>query len=136
MPRPESAALIETPDPLSEGELQQREQAAQIALFKMGVTFNVYGDRQGTERIFPFDIIPRIVAAAEWAKLEQGLKQRIRALNLFIADIYDQQQIIKDGVIPAELINSAKGFLKPCMDHLPQEINSVVTDKFLPLILP
>lgn len=118
-PRPESTALIETIDSLSPGELQQRQQAARIALFKMGVTFNVYGDRQGTERIFPFDIIPRIVAAAEWAKLEQGLKQRIEALNLFIADIYDQQQIIKDGVIPAELIDSAKGFLKPCMGLKP-----------------
>lgn len=118
-PRPESTALIETINSLSEGELQQRQQAAKIAMFKMGITFNVYGDGQGTERIFPFDIIPRIVAAAEWAKLEQGLKQRIRALNLFIADIYNQQQIIKDGVIPGELLDSAKGFLKPCMGLKP-----------------
>ena len=104
---------------LSAGELQQRQHAAQVALFKEGVTFNVYGNNQGTERIFPFDIIPRIVAAGEWAKLEQGLKQRTLALNLFLADIYHEQKIIKDGVIPAELIYSAKGFLKPCMGLQP-----------------
>ena len=118
-PRPESQPLIEKINSLSDGELQQRQQAARIALFKMGVTFNVYGDDRGTERIFPFDIIPRIVAAREWAMLERGLKQRIHALNLFIADIYDQQKIVKDSVIPAELINSAKGFLQPCIGLKP-----------------
>lgn len=118
-PRPEAALLIERINTLSANELQQRQHAAQIALFKEGVTFNVYGNNQGTERIFPFDIIPRIVAAHEWAKLEQGLKQRTLALNLFLADIYHEQKIIKDGVIPAELIYSAKGFLKPCMGLQP-----------------
>ncbi|MBD2042770.1 circularly permuted type 2 ATP-grasp protein [Microcoleus sp. FACHB-672] len=118
-PRPEATPLIERIHSLSEGELKRRQQAAQIALFKQGVTFSVYGDSEGTERIFPFDIIPRIVAAGEWAKLERGLKQRIFALNLFIADIYDEQKIIKDGIIPAELIHSAKGFLPPCMGLKP-----------------
>ncbi|MBD1937150.1 circularly permuted type 2 ATP-grasp protein [Microcoleus sp. FACHB-68] len=118
-PRPEATPLIERIHSLSEGELKRRQQAAQIALFKQGVTFSVYGDSEGTERIFPFDIIPRIVAAGEWAKLEAGLKQRIFALNLFIADIYGEQKIIKDGIIPAELIHSAKGFLPPCMGLKP-----------------
>lgn len=118
-PRPEATPLIERIHSLSEGELKRRQQAAQIALFKQGVTFSVYGDSEGTERIFPFDIIPRIVAAGEWAKLEQGLKQRIFALNLFIADIYGEQKIIKDGIIPIELIHSAKGFLPPCMGLKP-----------------
>ncbi len=114
-PRPEAIPLIERIHSLGEGELQQRQAAAQAALFQMGVTFNVYGDSQGTERIFPFDIIPRIVSAAEWQRLEQGLKQRIYALNLFIDDVYHDQKILKDGVIPAELIETAKGFLRPCI---------------------
>lgn len=118
-PRPEAAPLIDRINTLSEGEILQRQQAAQITLFKMGVTFNVYGDKEGTERIFPFDIIPRIVSASEWSLLEQGLKQRIHALNLFLTDIYGDQKIVKDGVMPAELIYSATGFLKPCIGLKP-----------------
>ena len=118
-PRPEAALLIERINSLSPEQLRQQQQAAQIALFKLGVTFNVYGDNQGAERIFPFDIIPRIVSAPEWTRLEQGLKQRIIALNLFLADIYNEQKILKDGIIPAELIYSAKGFLKQCMGLRP-----------------
>ncbi len=120
-PRPEVSPLIEKIHALGDGELLQRQQAAQIALFKLGVTFNVYGDSQGTERIFPFDIIPRIIAAQEWATIERGLKQRIHALNLFLADIYDQQKIIKDKIIPGEIIYSAKGFLPPCMGLKPPQ---------------
>jgi uncharacterized circularly permuted ATP-grasp superfamily protein len=120
-PRPEATLLIERIQSLTLEELQRRQQAAQNALFKLGVTFNVYGDNQGTERIFPFDIVPRIVSAQEWSWLEQGLKQRIHALNLFLADIYGEQKILKDGIIPAELIYSASGFLKPCMELQPPQ---------------
>jgi uncharacterized circularly permuted ATP-grasp superfamily protein len=120
-PRAEATLLIERIQSLTLEELQRRQQAAQNALFKLGVTFNVYGDNQGTERIFPFDIVPRIVSAQEWSWLEQGLKQRIQALNLFLADIYGEQKILKDGVIPAELIYSASGFLKPCMELKPPQ---------------
>ncbi|MEB3829286.1 circularly permuted type 2 ATP-grasp protein [Phormidium sp. CCY1219] len=120
-PRPQATPLIQRIDSLSEGELQQRQQAAQIAMFKLGVTFNVYGDNEGTERIFPFDLIPRIVVADEWAYIDRGLKQRIHALNLFLADIYGEQKIIKDGIIPEELIKSAKGFLEPCIGLKPPE---------------
>lgn len=118
-PRPEATVLINRINSLLPGEIQQRQQAAQIALFKQGVTFNVYGDSQGAERIIPFDIIPRTVSAHEWTHLERGLIQRVQALNLFISDVYNQQKILKDGVIPAELIYSAKGFLKPCMGLQP-----------------
>lgn len=118
-PRPEATLLVERINSLSTGELKRRQQAAQIALFKLGVTFNVYGDSQGSERIFPFDIVPRIVSASEWTRLEQGLKQRIYALNLFLGDIYHEQKILKDGVIPAELIYSASGFQKACMGLQP-----------------
>lgn len=118
-PRPEADLLIERISSLSAEELQQRQQAAQVALFKLGVTFNVYSDGQGTERILPFDIIPRIVSAQEWTRLEQGLKQRTYALNLFLADIYGEQKILKDGVIAEEVVYSATGFLKPCLGLQP-----------------
>ena len=120
-PRPEAIPLIERINSLSPVELQQRQQAAQNTLFKLGVTFNVYSDNQGTERILPFDIIPRTLSVQEWSKLEKGLKQRIEALNLFLADIYGDQKIVKDGVIPAELIESASGFLKPCIGLKPPQ---------------
>jgi uncharacterized circularly permuted ATP-grasp superfamily protein len=114
-PRPEALPLIERIHSLSPGDLTQRQRAAQQAFFKLGVTFGVYSDEQGGERIFPFDIIPRIISSAEWQRLEQGLKQRIHALNLFIDDLYHDQKIVKDGIIPAELIVSATGFLPPCI---------------------
>jgi uncharacterized circularly permuted ATP-grasp superfamily protein len=118
-PRPAAASLIQWMQQLGDKELQQHQEAAQIALFNLGVTFNVYSDNQGVERVFPFDIIPRIVSAQEWQWLEQGLKQRIRALNLFLTDIYNEQKIVQDGKIPSELINSAKSFLKPCIGLKP-----------------
>lgn len=118
-PRPEAAPLIERIRALSVEELVQRQQAAQRALFKLGATFNVYSDNQGTERILPFDIIPRIVSAHDWQWLERGLKQRIHALNLFLGDIYGEQKILKDGVIPEEIIRSSKGFLQPCLQLQP-----------------
>ncbi|MCL6434252.1 MAG: circularly permuted type 2 ATP-grasp protein [Leptolyngbyaceae cyanobacterium HOT.MB2.61] len=118
-PRPEAIPLINRINSLSAEEVQRRQQAAQIAMFKMGVTFNVYNDGQGTERIFPFDIIPRIVSAEEWEFIERGLKQRIYALNQFIGDIYGDQKILRDGIIPTELIYSATGFLKPCIGLKP-----------------
>lgn len=118
-PRPEAAALIDRINALPVEDVVRRQQAAQSALFKLGVTFNVYGDNQGTERILPFDLIPRIISGRDWERLERGLKQRIHALNLFLSDIYGEQKILKDNVIPAELIFSASGFHKPCMGLQP-----------------
>ncbi|MEL7034418.1 MAG: circularly permuted type 2 ATP-grasp protein [Cyanobacteria bacterium J06592_8] len=120
-PRPEARLLIERINSLSPGELTMRQQAAQMALIKLGATFNVYEDHQGTERVFPFDIIPRIVSASEWTWLDRGLKQRIQALNLFIADIYSEQKIVKDRVIPSSIIQSSQGFLEPCMGLKPPQ---------------
>ncbi|MGP1384620.1 MAG: circularly permuted type 2 ATP-grasp protein [Thainema sp.] len=120
-PRAEAKLLIERLGSLSIDEIKRRQQAAQNALFKLGVTFNVYSDNQGTERIFPFDIVPRIVASKEWDWLERGLKQRIQALNLFIHDIYHDQKIINDDIIPRDLIESATGYLKPCIGLEPPE---------------
>jgi uncharacterized circularly permuted ATP-grasp superfamily protein len=87
----------------------------------MGITFNVYGADAGTEKIFPFDIIPRLVPGDEWDRLEAGLEQRIRALNLFLDDIYHDQKIIKDGVIPRHIIESAQGFRPVCHGLNPPE---------------
>jgi len=120
-PRPEAIPLIERINSLPADEILRRQEIAQNALFKLGATFNVYSDNRGTERIFPFDVIPRIVSAKEWAILSAGLKQRIYALNCFIADVYDAQKIINDGVIPGEIIASSKGFLKPCIGLKPPE---------------
>jgi uncharacterized circularly permuted ATP-grasp superfamily protein len=119
VPRSEAQPLIDRIESLTMAELQRRQRAAQSALFKMGVTFNVYSDNQGTEKIFPFDIVPRIVSASEWAFLDRGLKQRIEALNQFLGDIYGDQKILRDGIIPAELIESASGFHKVCMGLKP-----------------
>jgi uncharacterized circularly permuted ATP-grasp superfamily protein len=114
--RPRAAAqlLADRFEALGVEEIQRRQAAAERALLQMGITFNVYGDSAGTEKIFPFDLVPRIVAAEEWAKIERGLVQRIRALNLFIADCYGEQRIAKDGVVPKDLIESSKGFLPVC----------------------
>src|SRR5258706_7281082 len=114
-PRPAARALINFIDTMPEGELLRRQQSAERALLNMGITFNVYGDSAGTEKIFPFDLIPRIVSAYEWKQIEAGLKQRIHALNLFLNDIYHDQKIVKDGVVPAEVIRSAKSFRPQCV---------------------
>ena len=104
---------------LSKEEFMRRQISAERALMAMGITFNVYSENEGTERIMPVDIIPRIVSAKEWEKMEKGLTQRITALNLFLADIYSDQKIIKDGIIPKEVIYSSKNFLEPCMGIKP-----------------
>src|SRR5262245_27919527 len=118
-PRAAARALVQLIDALPDGELLRRQQSAERALLNMGITFNVYGDSAGTERIFPFDLVPRIVTAGEWATIERGLKQRIQALNLFIDDIYHGQRILKDGIIPPEVIRSARAYRAPCAGLTP-----------------
>jgi uncharacterized circularly permuted ATP-grasp superfamily protein len=121
VPREAASLLMSRLGNLSMGELVRRQQTAQNALFKVGVTFNVYSDNQGTERILPFDIIPRVVSLAEWERIEKGLEQRIHVLNLFLDDVYNEQKIIKDGVIPEHVIRSSKGFLPGCMGLKPPQ---------------
>lgn len=118
-PRPFIEPLLQRVRSLPAGELQQRQKTAQQVMFNIGATFAVYGAAEGTERIMPFDILPRVIPAQEWQALERGLKQRIAALNTFIADVYSDQKIIKDGVIPRELIESSKGYLRPCHNLKP-----------------
>jgi uncharacterized circularly permuted ATP-grasp superfamily protein len=95
---------------LSTVDLDQRRQMADQSFLAQGITFTVYSDNQGTERIFPFDLIPRIIPNSEWQKLEAGLVQRITALNLFLHDVYHEQNILRDGVIPRHYIEAAKHF--------------------------
>ncbi len=112
--RPEARMLLETIQSLDEGQLLRCQRSAERLLLQLGITFNVYGDSAGTEKIFPFDLIPRIVGSAEWDWIERGLKQRIHALNAFIDDIYHDQQILKDKVIPEEVIRSATFYRPQC----------------------
>ena len=114
-PRSGARLLKERIESLPDGELFARQAAAESLLLQNGITFNVYSDSAATEKIFPFDVIPRIVEAAEWDWIEKGLKQRVYALNLFIDDIYHQQKIVKDKVVPEYLIQSARSFRKECV---------------------
>lgn len=92
--------------------LLQKDKLASELFMNQGITFTVYSDDAGIEKIFPFDIIPRILTGAEWRHIELGITQRLRALNLFLKDIYSQQQILKDRVIPAELIASCPHYTR------------------------
>jgi len=127
-PRRSAIALINRIGSFPDTELTRRQQAAEAALLQMGITFAVYGDEAGTDRIFPFDIIPRIIDPADWEYIERGLKQRIYALNLFLEDIYNKQIILKEKIIPEELITSAKSFRPECIGvHPPKGIWCHVT---------
>jgi uncharacterized circularly permuted ATP-grasp superfamily protein len=113
-PRQGTGLLVHKINDLPPGELIRRQEAAERSLFRMGITFNVYGDSAGTEKIFPFDIIPRIVSAQDWDLIERGLAQRIRALNLFIADIYSEQRIVKENIVPEFLLQTCKAIRPQC----------------------
>jgi uncharacterized circularly permuted ATP-grasp superfamily protein len=119
LPRASARPLVHNIESLPEGELLNRQRAAERALLQMGITFNVYGEHAGMEKIFPFDLVPRIVPAAEWNRIERGLKQRNTALNLFINDLYHAQKILNDGVVPAEIVFSSKAYRKQCIGFNP-----------------
>ena len=97
---------------LSAEEMTHKDELAKKLFMSQGITFTVYSSGEGIEKIFPFDIIPRIVEASEWKHIETGIKQRLKALNIFLKDIYNQQFIIKDGIIPAKLIYSCPNFVR------------------------
>lgn len=120
-PHPWTLALHRRLAGLDAVELKRRQRAAERALFDMGITFNVYHHEEATEKIFPIDLIPRVVRGAEWNEIEQGLKQRIRALNLFIDDVYHDRKIVKEGIIPEEVILSSDGYLEACAGLNPSQ---------------
>lgn len=93
-------------------EMTRKDEQAKKLFMSQGVTFTVYSSGEGIEKIFPFDVVPRIIKADEWLQIEKGIKQRLKALNVFLKDIYHQQFIIKDGIIPAKLIYSCPNFLR------------------------
>ncbi len=113
-PRPEARALVNRIEGLPTGEFMRRHTAAEQTLLKTGITFTIYGDEAGTERIFPFDVVPRIIAHDAWDPIERGLKQRVEALNRFIDDVYHDRTIIRDGLVPAEVVESSQGYRREC----------------------
>ncbi|MBU1170995.1 MAG: circularly permuted type 2 ATP-grasp protein [Proteobacteria bacterium] len=118
-PRPCAQLIVNKIESLPPGAFEMRQKAAESLLLKMGITFNVYGRDEGAEKIFPFDIIPRIVPGSDWQQIENGLKQRIFALNEFIQDIYNDKKILKDKIIPEDLIYSSRTYRKECEGFTP-----------------
>lgn len=97
---------------MSTEELSKKEELAKRLFMSQGITFTVYSSGEGIEKIFPFDIIPRIITAAEWSYIEEGIRQRLKALNLFLKDVYSSQFILKDGIVPSDMIYSCPHFLR------------------------
>src|SRR5689334_21892961 len=98
--------VVEYMEQLSIEELNKKEEMAKQLFMTQGVTFTVYSSGEGIEKIFPFDIFPRIITSTEWNHIEKGIAQRLKALNLFLKDVYHTQFIIKDRVVPAQMVYS------------------------------
>jgi uncharacterized circularly permuted ATP-grasp superfamily protein len=112
--RPAAATLVDRLRRMGSVELVERQNLADLEILAMGVTFTVYDDHQGIDRAWPLDIVPRVIAASEWREVEAGLKQRLKALNRFIDDLYNDQRVIADGVFPAELLEGSANFRPQC----------------------
>ncbi len=109
-PRPHYRQLFQQLAVMGRDEFERYRRLADNAFLKQGITFTVYGDEAATERIFPFDMLPRVIPHSEWARMDAGLKQRITALNLFLADVYGPQRILREGVVPRDLVEGATSF--------------------------
>ena len=118
-PRPHYGPLVGSLESFTRTEIDRRERLQTLSLMSQGVTFTVYGEKDGLERIFPFDFVPRVIPAAEWKTVQDGLVQRITALNLFLLDIYQDQRCLRDGVIPVELVLSRKEFKRSLLGIVP-----------------
>ena len=110
LPRPHYQALFQTLLELPPEQMRKSQQAADLSFLHQGITFTVYGNDEGTERVFPNDLLPRIIPNQEWRKIESGLTQRIAALNLFLEDVYHRGRILADGIVPRELVYSCRHF--------------------------
>ena len=122
-PRAPYRALCSRLLELPQDEIERRRQAADLSFLHQGITFTVYGGDQGTERVFPYDLFPRIITSAEWVKIERGLRQRTIALNMFLKDIYSEGLILKDGVVPRELVYTCHHFRREmCGVQVPRDI--------------
>ena len=112
--RPSAAELAGYLASLGSRELADRQADAERAIVEMGITFTVYTEGQNIDRAWPFDVIPRTIEATEWARIESGLIQRLKALNHFIDDLYHERRVIKDGVVPDDIIATSANFLEAC----------------------
>ena len=119
VPRDAANLLVNTINNLEKGDLKKRQEASEVSIRNMGITFKLYDNESNYQRTIPFDIIPRVISGGEWDPVERGLAQRIKAINLFIDDIYNDQNILKENVIPHEIINSSKGFRQECIGLKP-----------------
>jgi uncharacterized circularly permuted ATP-grasp superfamily protein len=119
-PRAAAAELVAHLDALGMEELRGRQELAEVEITTMGITFTVYSDGRGIDRAWPFDIIPRIIAADEWRRIESGLRQRLEAINRFIDDLYHDRRIIADGVFPGELLENSVNFRQECVGATPK----------------
>jgi len=107
--------------------LERSKHEADQSFFNQGITFTVYGNDKGTERIFPHDLLPRIITAAEWEKIERGLTQRITALNLFLKDVYNEGKIIEDGVVPGSIVYTCKHYRREMRNvKVPRDVYTTV----------
>src|ERR1700758_2517339 len=106
--RPEYEELLKAFLDMPAEELQARKLSSDASFMTQGITFTVYGREEGTERIFPYDLLPRLITGKEWEHIEKGLTQRITALNLFLRDVYHEGKILSDGVIPREVVYTCK----------------------------
>src|SRR2546422_8972142 len=102
--------IVSVLESFTQGEVSRRERLQKLALMDQGITFTVYGEKEGLERIFPFDFVPRVIPAREWERIEAGLIQRVTALNLFINDVYQEQKCLRDKVVPPELVLSRREY--------------------------
>nr|WP_136250725.1 circularly permuted type 2 ATP-grasp protein [Ningiella ruwaisensis] len=119
-PRDYASDLCEYLRDLSDKDINELKAAADSAIHVMGITFRVYSEEEGSiDRAWPFDIIPRLIDKKEWDEIESGLKQRVKALNMFIDDLYNDQNIVKDGIFPASLLKKSKNFLPQCKGFSP-----------------
>ena len=119
-PRAAAVPVMKCLDLLSRSELVERKRATEQLIKRKGVTFTVYSGDGSLDRDWPLDIIPRVIDSKEWMRIQTGLTQRLEALNMFIADLYDEQKIIADGVVPASLIESSGNFLEACRGVKPK----------------
>ena len=119
-PRAAASQLVQQLQELGLAELQQRQDLAELDIVGMGITFTVYSDGRGIDRAWPFDVIPRVIAADEWRAIERGLVQRLTAINRFIDDVYHEQRVVADGVFPAELLDHSVNFRKECVGANPK----------------
>jgi uncharacterized circularly permuted ATP-grasp superfamily protein len=126
-PRPQYAKLYQKLATMAPSQFEERRKLADLSFLIQGITFTVYSDGQGTERLFPFDLIPRILPRAEWDRIDRGLSQRVVALNLFLQDVYGKQSILKDGKIPRWLIHSCPHFRREVMGvEVPRGIHTLI----------